>query len=608
MPRRALLLVLPIVLIGPATADAFTSSSISTPADGTRFVRTSATDTITLGGTTSGGAFGENVGFRCDPPPALSPQLLATTPQTTTAGDGSFATTSASTANVLGGCLLRAVPDGVVDVAPFAGRWLIFERRLDLLDGATMYGFEDFVQQGAGGTGIRPLGVIAGAGGGLSNTRLTDTPNRLNSYDLFFYGGAILVGDLSVDDRPAYTPTHAFAVAPGAPGSPALTVTRSRDGTADDAVVSESNPLVRCSGDVVSCTNGFQSAGVRWDRTTTTDADGTAFEQRDTLTSTDGAAHSVAAWIGYSALTGGGDTPAFGLSWVDGGARTPRPAGAEFAGPAGRPPVTLFVNRSAEAVDSDPLWPRGAITWDTAPSVVRFGGSKEAAARFEGITVPASGSATLHTRYLAGTRAAALAAGAQKHRDVARAPALTLGGTVDGGTVLTPGVTLRGSASDTEGLASLVVAGRAVTPAADGSFSVTLPLALGSNRLEAVATDAAGQATRAALTVTHEDRISPALTALRLSRGRVRAGRSLTVRFRLGEAAPVTLTISRAGARKVLCSLRPSGRHGANRVTLPTRMGKTTLAPGRYRVAATARDAAGNVSRTQRGAFRVTRR
>jgi hypothetical protein len=99
------------------------------------------------------------------------------------------------------------------------------------------------------------------------------------------------------------------------------------------------------------------------------------------------------------------------------------------------------------------------------------------------------------------------------------------------------------------------------------------------------------------------DRLAPVLTGLRATPGR---RFRLTVRFRLSEAATVTLRLQRRAGRRyrsVPGSVRHAGRSGANVVRLPGRR----LRPGRYRLVVTVVDAAGNRAAERRLAVRVRR-
>jgi hypothetical protein len=113
------------------------------------------------------------------------------------------------------------------------------------------------------------------------------------------------------------------------------------------------------------------------------------------------------------------------------------------------------------------------------------------------------------------------------------------------------------------------------------------------------------------------DRTKPTLTNLRLSAKRLRAGRTLTIRYTLSETATVTLSVQRALAgRKVrkrcvkpkrsnrrrkrctrLVAVKPALKF-TNQAAGPGRIRfKPRLKPGLYRLTLRARDAAGNTSK-----------
>ncbi|MDW5594875.1 VCBS repeat-containing protein [Conexibacter stalactiti] len=145
------------------------------------------------------------------------------------------------------------------------------------------------------------------------------------------------------------------------------------------------------------------------------------------------------------------------------------------------------------------------------------------------------------------------------------------------------------------------------------------------------------------------DRTAPRLSALRLSptsfavasgataqtaaRGRRAPKRGTTIRFTLSEAARVTLTVERRAAgrrsgrrcvaptaklrraRAKPCTrfvaagslVRGNSRQGVNAVAFSGRIGRRALPVGRYRLTATAADAAGNRAAAIRSAFTVVR-
>ena len=109
------------------------------------------------------------------------------------------------------------------------------------------------------------------------------------------------------------------------------------------------------------------------------------------------------------------------------------------------------------------------------------------------------------------------------------------------------------------------------------------------------------------------DSTVPTISALSVAPSRVRGGRNFIVRLRLSEAAKLTVRIDRrVGSRwrRVITYVRP-GRAGSTRFKLGARVGRSTgkrpLAPGRYRVAVSGVDAAGNDSREVVRGLRVVR-
>jgi hypothetical protein len=75
----------------------------------------------------------------------------------------------------------------------------------------------------------------------------------------------------------------------------------------------------------------------------------------------------------------------------------------------------------------------------------------------------------------------------------------------------------------------------------------------------------------------------------------------------MSESATVTIRIQRVRGKKAtqVGVLRTSVAAGANRLPFTGRVGKRTLARGRYRALATARDSAGNTGRSKVVTFRV---
>ena len=130
--------------------------------------------------------------------------------------------------------------------------------------------------------------------------------------------------------------------------------------------------------------------------------------------------------------------------------------------------------------------------------------------------------------------------------------------------------------------------------ATPGTYAVTLVVTDPTGRQATAAKEIVVQAPAggggAAGGGTSGDRVAPVIGRLRTAR------RGRAIRFRLSESARVTLRLGRAGPRRITGRIRVNGRSGANVVRLPRRLARV-LEPGRYRVRATARDAAGNIAR-----------
>ena len=97
-------------------------------------------------------------------------------------------------------------------------------------------------------------------------------------------------------------------------------------------------------------------------------------------------------------------------------------------------------------------------------------------------------------------------------------------------------------------------------------------------------------------------------TAARRSKGKPPKGTK--VHYTLSEAATVTFTVEKSGKRRraaVGGSFTATGVLGPNSFKFRGRVGGKRLAPGRYTLAATAADVAGNVSSPQSAGFRIAR-
>jgi hypothetical protein len=93
------------------------------------------------------------------------------------------------------------------------------------------------------------------------------------------------------------------------------------------------------------------------------------------------------------------------------------------------------------------------------------------------------------------------------------------------------------------------------------------------------------------------DTRAPVISRFSAANGRVRVAHGTRFRYKLSESARVTLRFKRIGRRGRPASvgtLKRTGRKGLNRIRFTGRIGRHAIRPGRYRVVATAVDAAGN--------------
>jgi hypothetical protein len=105
-----------------------------------------------------------------------------------------------------------------------------------------------------------------------------------------------------------------------------------------------------------------------------------------------------------------------------------------------------------------------------------------------------------------------------------------------------------------------------------------------------------------------EGSAGPSLTGLKLSRKRFRVGKGTVLRFASSEAATLTIALERLrpGRRPARAGkLTRPVKAGAGRVAFSGRLGRRSLRPGVYRMAVSARNAAGASSATARLPFTV---
>src|SRR5262249_15470932 len=137
----------------------------------------------------------------------------------------------------------------------------------------------------------------------------------------------------------------------------------------------------------------------------------------------------------------------------------------------------------------------------------------------------------------------------------------------DGSTVDTAGVTVKGTASDNRGVASLKVNGADVSVAGDGTWSAPITLAEGPNTVSAVVADQPGNTVTATRAITYAKPASPPpplLVATVTGRGPVkvtRKGRKLLLDTGIKVGCPAgtttcTAAVSAKTVKAVAAKLR----------------------------------------------------
>lgn len=409
----------------PAARAAITGSQITTPSDPSFFVadHDQATQTFAIAGTTSGGnPATDAVTIRCYFG-KTSVKLAGPVPLNS---DGTFAVRLANLNDVLDlTCRLRAVPAGTppADVTPYSGPLIgVGERTSSVVSAGpnnkTAYDYLFDTQQKAGAYDYASLGKC-----GLNDGYLYDQ-TLANTTITFACNAALLGGEsatkptrseLRIDSADAYAPATAFLINSSAKGLPAVTTTYTLNTATGDAVIHETDPLVKCARAAYpptpSSCSSFVSTGVTDNRTITQDDDGHTSWISDVFTSTDSKSHSLDLLWDNSQRFWGPSGNAAQLEYkfpgrsgfakhVVGDALSLRAA-----------PGTILVQMSG-AADGDTSTGRGAIVFDRPADEAKFTyvqATRSAFTLHQAGTVPAGGSTRFRFAYVQDYQAAKVA-------------------------------------------------------------------------------------------------------------------------------------------------------------------------------------------------------
>ena len=403
-------------LAAPPAQAAMTASNITAPANGTHYFVSDANPPTNVPVTgTSNGTTGDLVDVRCY---TRADRWSTVDQNVAVQANGTFSTTM-STADPYGTCILRAVPAGLAagsSVSAYAGPRLTGEENTSnkITSGPNTGKITDYYVRFQSTRAMNDY--VSATGGGLWDSRLQYSDGTSSNY--LWYSNASLVGNedsvrsfLRVDGHNAYGPDSARNAFPGSAdlsGLPALTYSASRNATTGVTTIREVNPIVVCPADTfpptgVSCPQ-FNSAGVRLERTIVANDAGLQVHITDTWRSTDGQAHTISPhytnWIdGSDPSTGSQTQVGLRLPWIDGFQTFS--GVVDFPGP-GVAPGNVFVRDSNTAPDGSTAFPVGGISFSEAPQQVHRVSNYQFTLRDESVVVPAGGVRLIRQDYVIG--------------------------------------------------------------------------------------------------------------------------------------------------------------------------------------------------------------
>ena len=402
-------------------------------------------------------------------------------------------------------CDLRVVPSGYrgPDFSPFTGPAVAAStyepeyysvpvrdtKRIATLD----YHVETGHQRGAAGI------LSAGSSGLSAHLGIRAGAHEPFAYRTWDEGAEVL--DLEVDGRTAYTaaeiPLFNFGgdTAKAPAGFEGVQSSVALDPATGAVTVSESQRIMRCEVEAPgrpmeeNCRNVLDT-GLRLERTISLTREHSVADVRDRWVSSDGAAHQVLAL--YSSMASAAKAAVVEWDW-------------RFPGDTAFKPYTGDVTPQAPgtvlARERTGLGAPGALSFDPAPRGFSFGDDASLSETVQ-LAVPAGGVAPLRRVFAVGRDVEEAAALGRATEDGFEAPRIAISSPTS---TRAAALAVAGRATDNVGVAALSVNGRPVAVGPDGSFSVPVALARGTNDIAVVATDAAGLTATARVAVQRGD-------------------------------------------------------------------------------------------------------
>jgi hypothetical protein len=589
--------------LGATAARADVHSSAITVPTGTSFL----TDDIDAGtqlpvsGTYTADSQSDSVDVKCYGQATMTLKSAA-------GSNGSFSTTgdlanivpSAATSPHMNVCRLRAINHGSspANLSPFAGP-IVSVGRLSrgFFTSATGPNANQIHDTYFGAPQLGAADDYEGLGDcGLQDGLLVDPATLHQSNRLFFCNDWYSATDvwpgpnrseLQVDGHNAYAPSaidgnfdHVDLSL--STGYPHFSFGPTRDATNGNTTINESDDLGLCAGDpyppsTASCPT-LAGSGVSVQRMITQDHDGRYIRIVDRFVSTDGAAHTLDALVENDFLEA---TTGYQFPWVDSTFHQHSATDALPGAPSA--PGSIYVKGDIGAADGDTTHPQGAITFSSAPDSVRFTSPTVSMMGYHR-TVPATGALTLSFTYSMGSQVADVDALAHAAEDQSGSPMVTISNPVNGSTVGSSGLNLRGFATDIGGgVTALNVNGTPVPLGAGGAWSLPIKLPPGTSTFTATATDAYSNTGSAAVQVTYAQCVVPNVHHQKLSSARKHlATAHCAAKVRLRYSSKIkkwhvitqglkkgsVQTLGRHVTLKVSKGRRPRHRHGGRALQL----------------------------------------
>ena len=588
--------------ITSSTITSWISSQPGTPADNPYLIYydNPPATTLTVSGTATAMSSSDTVDIDCFyGAPSTIVKLAAGVP----VRSGAFTTPPLTTFRAIAGhaCRLRALPaNGAAEGPAFTGPQVAVAEAKTLgilggpntgkpfnfyLNGVTLTGFAAWTAAGTPSPNSLNANACGGANMAAIDSSFTvgnpalDCVGALLSDDLGAGGGR---SEVQIDGRNAYDAPSAQGLFSAGGSSnptppsqnnanfPSMSTSANWDPATGLISSSANEAWVACNGPDVETPTfttcpSFTPLAVQLQRDLSTSDGGRVVTMTDTWSSTDHAAHTLD--LRYDDNIGVvTNSVSRGYQFPGESGFSAHVAGDQVPGPSAAP-GSIFVRTNAGAADGDASEGIGSITFSRAPSGFGFVSGKE----FEEhhvLQVPADGTATLSYIYSTDYSLAPVTALALVAQDRLQPLAVAVTSPASGTTVSSPVVTVTGTATSGSGIRSLVVGGQNVPVGSGGAWSASVPLNQGSNTIDVLATDGAGNIAQGQLTVVYQPPPPPVrckvprtkgmklkVAERALRRAHCRAGRIKRVRSHKVRRGRVMSTNPRAGRQ-----LRPGTR------------------------------------------------